>query len=95
MSTINPIAKFDKLTSIIRVTIFIHNHPKSGMSAIIKGADVDQRAAYAAKDFLEENKLLLTTKKGSMPYSPVLSLNEKGQKIGKYLVEIQKILETP
>jgi predicted transcriptional regulator len=91
----DPLVRFDKLTSSIRVTLYLYKHPKSGISAIIKNADVDQKAAYAVKDWLEENKLLIVGKKESLPYSPVLSLNEKGKKIAEYLLEIEKMLSTP
>jgi DNA-binding MarR family transcriptional regulator len=90
-----PLVRFDKLTSSIRVTIYLYKHPKSGISAIIKNAEVDQKAVYAVKDWLEENKLLIVGKKESLPYSPVLSLNEKGKKIAEYLLEIEKLLATP
>jgi predicted transcriptional regulator len=90
----NPLARFDKLTSSIRVMLYLYKHPKSGITAIIKNANVDQKAVYAAKDWLEENQLLIIGKKESLPYSPVLSLNEKGKKIAEYLLEIEKLLST-
>jgi hypothetical protein len=53
---------------------------------------VGQKAAYAAKNWLEEKGLLLVGKKETLPYTPVLSLNEKGRKIGDHLAEIEKLL---
>ena len=88
----NPLARFDKLTSSIRVMLYLYKHPKSGITAIIKNANVDQKAAYAAKNWLDENGLLLVGKKETLPYTPVLSLNEKGRKIGEHLAEIEKLL---
>ena len=91
-TSLTSLAHFDKLTASIRVTLYLYKNPKSGMSAIIKNADVDQGSAYAVKDWLEENDLLVIGKKESLPYSPVLSLNEKGKKLAEHLAEIEKIL---
>jgi DNA-binding MarR family transcriptional regulator len=90
---LTPLGQFDKLTASVRVTLYIYRNPKSGMSAIIKGADVDQSSAYAVKEWLEKNNLLLTEKKETLPYSPVLSLNDKGKKLAEHLAEIEKIIE--
>jgi predicted transcriptional regulator len=88
----NPIENFDELTATTRVTLYLYKHPKSGITQVIKNAGVGQKAAYAAKDWLEENGLLLVGKKETLPYTPVLSLSEKGMKIGAHLTEIEKIL---
>jgi DNA-binding MarR family transcriptional regulator len=90
---LTPLGQFDKLTASIRVTLYLYKNPKSGMSAIIKGAEVDQGSAYAVKDWLEKNNFLVIGKKETLPYSPVLSLNEKGNKIAEHLMEIAKIIE--
>ncbi len=89
----NPMEKFDELTATARVTIYLYRHPKSGISQVIKNAKVGQKAAYGAKAWLEENGLLLITKKEKLPYTPVLSLSEKGMRVGEYLCEIEKILQ--
>jgi DNA-binding MarR family transcriptional regulator len=94
-TTLTPLGRFDKLTASIRVTLYLYKNPKSGMTAIIKNAGVDQGAAYAVKDWLEENNFLLMGKKDSLPYSPVLSLNDKGKKIAECLLELEKLLSTP
>ncbi len=88
-----PLDRFDKLTSSIRVTLFIYRNPKSGITAIINGTGLDQKAVYHVTEFLEENKMLSVDKKEKPPYSPVLSLNEKGKKLAEYLTGIEKILE--
>jgi DNA-binding MarR family transcriptional regulator len=90
---LTPLGQFDKLTSSIRVTLYLYKNPKSGISAIIKGADVDQGSAYAVKDWLEKNGFLVIGKKETLPYSPVLSLNEKGKELAEHLMEIEKIVE--
>jgi DNA-binding MarR family transcriptional regulator len=90
---LTPLGQFDKLTASIRVTLYLYKNPKSGMSAIIKNADVDQGSAYAVKDWLEKNDFLVVGKKETLPYSPVLSLNEKGLKMAEHLIEIEKIIE--
>ncbi len=90
---LTPLGQFDKLTASIRVTLYLYKNPKSGMSAIIKNAEVDQSSAYAVKDWLEKNNLLVIGKKETLPYSPVLSLNEKGKKMAEHLIEIEKIVE--
>jgi predicted transcriptional regulator len=88
----NAIENFDELTATTRVILYLYKHPKSGITAVIKNAGVGQKAAYAAKNWLEENGLLLVGKKETLPYTPVLSLNEKGRKIGDHLAEIEKLL---
>ena len=60
---------------------------------VIKNADVDQRLRIAVKNWLEKNGFLIIGKKETLPYSPVLSLNEKGKKIAEHLMEIEKIIE--
>ena len=90
---LTPLGQFDKLTASIRVTLYLYKNPKSGMSAIIKNAQVDQGSAYAVKDWLEKNGFLVIGKKETLPYSPVLSLNEKGKKLAEHLMEIAKIIE--
>ena len=87
-----PLDRFDKLTSSIRVTLYIYRNPKSGITAIINGTGLDQKAVYHVTDFLEENNLLMVDKKEKPPYSPVLSLNEKGKKLAEYLTGVEKVL---
>jgi DNA-binding MarR family transcriptional regulator len=91
---LTPLGQFDKLTASIRVTLYLYKNPKSGMSAIIKNAQVDQGSAYAVKDWLEKNNFLVIGKKETLPYSPVLSLSEKGKKLAEHLMEIEKIVES-
>ena len=90
-----PLDRFDKLTSSIRVTLYLYKNPKSGITAIIRGTGLDQKAVYHVTGFLGENKLLLVNKKEKPPYSPVLSLNEKGKKIAEYLLEVENLLSAP
>lgn len=90
---LTPLGQFDKLTASIRVTLYLYKNPRSGISAIIKNAEVDQGSAYAVKDWLEKNNFLDVGKKETLPYSPVLSLNDKGKKLAEHLIEIEKIIE--
>ncbi len=90
---LTPLGHFDKLTASIRVTIYLYKNPKSGISAVIKNTGADQKAVYNVKNWLEENGFLIISKKDRLPYTPVLSLNEKGNKIAEHLMEIAKIIE--
>jgi hypothetical protein len=90
---LTPLGQFDKLTASIRVTIYLYNNPKTGISTVIKNTGADQKAVYNVKNWLEKNDFLIISKKDRLPYTPVLSLNEKGNKIAEYLVEIAKIIE--
>jgi Transcriptional regulators len=92
-ATKTPLDQFDKLTSSMRVTLYLYRNPKSGITAIINGTGLDQKAVYHVTDFLEENKLLSFNKKEKPPYSPVLSLNEKGKMVAEHLAEVEKIFE--
>lgn len=86
------IDRFDELTAVIRLLLFLYQHPKSNVSSIIAQSNAGQKAFYSAKKFLEENKLLKIEKNQVLPYNPLYSLSEKGKRIAQHLVEIEKIL---
>jgi hypothetical protein len=88
------IDRFDELTAVIRLTLFLYKHPKSNVSTIIAKSGAGQKAIYSAKKFLEEHDLLTFEIKNTLPYNPLYSLNEKGKKIATHLIEIEKLLNT-
>ena len=89
----SPLDRFDELSAVVRVILFLKKHPKSNISTIINNVTAGQRAVYSAKKFLEENNLLEIEINTTLPYNALFSLNERGQKIGVHLEEIQKLLE--
>ncbi len=88
------IDRFDELSAVARLILFLYRHPKSNVSTIIAKTSAGQKAIYSAKKFLEENNLLEVETKTTLPYNPLYSLNERGKKIGEHLAEIEKILST-
>jgi predicted transcriptional regulator len=88
-----PLDRFDELSAVIRVVLFLKKHPKSNISTIINNVTAGQRAVYSAKKYLQDNNLLEIETKTTLPYNDIYSLNTRGQKIGEYLEEMQKILE--
>lgn len=88
------IDRFDELSAVVRLILFLHKHPKSNVSTIIAKAGAGQKAIYSAKKFLEDYQLLESDTKPTLPYNPLYSLNEKGTKIAEYLSAIEKILES-
>ena len=85
--------EFDELTAVIRLIIYLYNHPGSTTTRILKSSTAGQKAFYSAKKFLEENGLLEVKIEQSLLYSPLYSLSERGKKIAEHLTEIEKILE--
>jgi hypothetical protein len=85
--------RFDELSAVARVILFLKKHPKSNISTIINGVTAGQRAVYSAKKFLQDNNLLEIETKTTLPYNDIFSLNERGQKIAEHIVEIQKLLD--
>jgi hypothetical protein len=86
------IDRFDELTSIIRVILYLSKHSKSNVSTIIANSNAGQKAFYSAKKFLEDYQLLDTETKTTLPYNELYSLNERGKKIAEHLAEVEKIL---
>ena len=85
--------RFDELSAVIRVILFLKKHPKSNISTIINNVTAGQRAVYSAKKYLQDNNLLEIETRTTLPYNDIFSLNEHGQKIAEHLEEIQKLLE--
>jgi len=87
----NKIDEFDKLDAIIRLILFMHKHPHSTVSKLLKFRG-GQKSLYSAKKFLETNNLLTTNidTKNKTTYN----LNQKGTKIAEHLLEIEKTLNT-
>ncbi|MCW4024517.1 MAG: hypothetical protein NWF01_05720 [Candidatus Bathyarchaeota archaeon] len=90
----SPVDRFDELTAVIRVILFLKKHPKSNISTIINNVTAGQKAVYSAKKYLQDNNLIEIETKTTLPYNDIFSLNEQGQKIAEYLESIQKILDT-
>ncbi|MCL4429498.1 MAG: hypothetical protein M1540_07050 [Candidatus Bathyarchaeota archaeon] len=93
MSKLPPTERFDELTAILRFLLYIKRHPKCNVTDIIKGTTAGQRAIYSAKKYAQENQLIEITMKTTLPYGPMYTLSDKGEKVAKYLEEIQKLLE--
>jgi len=85
--------EFDELTAVIRLAIYLYKNPGSNTTRILKSLSAGQKAFYSAKKFLEENGLLETNTQQNLPLSPLYSLSEKGKRIAKHLIEIEKILD--
>ncbi len=89
----SPVDRFDELTAVIRVILFLKKHPKSNISTIINNVTAGQKAVYSAKKYLQDNNLLEIETITTFPYNDIFSLNEHGQKIAEHLEDVQKLLE--